>query len=480
MKRRQFLSSAAATGAFLALPSLAIKGHGARAATPRRLQADSRILDINGKSAKVFSLVNDHGAQGLALAPGERFTVELTNALAEDTIIHWHGLTPPFEQDGVPDNPLPMLQPSESRSYDFAVGKPGTFWMHAHTLQEQNLLAAPLIVHSQEDLSADRQEVVMLLHDFSFTPAEELLNSLNGGKGMTHKPGDMHSMGMDMGSMDMSSMGGMDMSGEMDLNDISYDAYLANDRTLDDPEVVSVEKGGKVLLRIINAGASTAFTVSTGGLAASLQAVDGRPVQPVAGSEFPLSMAQRIDLLVTIPKDGGQFPVLALREGAIERTGIILASQGTTVTKLSTNAEKAGPVLGLDLEMRLRSLEPLANRPADKAYAVHLAGNMMTYQWGMMGAEKISANLGERIEITMMNMSMMAHPMHLHGHDFQIVAIDGQRFSGATRDTVMVPPMRSVTIGVDMTNPGNWPFHCHHLYHMVSGMMVHIPVGQTG
>ncbi len=76
----------------------------------------------------------------------------------------------------------------------------------------------------------------------------------------------------------------------------------------------------------------------------------------------------------------------------------------------------------------------------------------------------------------MMNMSMMAHPMHLHGHAFQVVDIDGRRFAGATRDTVLVPPMKTVTIAFDAGKPGHWPFHCHHLYHMVTGMMTHIEV----
>ena len=78
---------------------------------------------------------------------------------------------------------------------------------------------------------------------------------------------------------------------------------------------------------------------------------------------------------------------------------------------------------------------------------------------------------GDRVEVTMRNASMMAHPMHLHGHHFQVVAIDGERFAGAVRDTVLVPPMRSVTIAVDAGNPGQWAFHCHHLYHMAAGMM---------
>ena len=77
------------------------------------------------------------------------------------------------------------------------------------------------------------------------------------------------------------------------------------------------------------------------------------------------------------------------------------------------------------------------------------------------------------------NGSMMAHPMHLHGHHFQVVAINGNRFSGAVRDTVLVPPMQSVTIAVDAENPGKWAFHCHHLYHMVSGMMAFLEYEET-
>ncbi|TIV69514.1 MAG: copper oxidase, partial [Mesorhizobium sp.] len=47
----------------------------------------------------------------------------------------------------------------------------------------------------------------------------------------------------------------------------------------------------------------------------------------------------------------------------------------------------------------------------------------------------------------------------------------GRRFAGAVRDTVWLPPMREVTVAFDATNPGTWAFHCHHLYHMATGMM---------
>ncbi|MEX0861095.1 MAG: multicopper oxidase domain-containing protein, partial [Cucumibacter sp.] len=352
------------------------------------------------------------------------------------------------------------------RTYDFPVGAPGTFWMHAHTLQQQGLLAAPLIVDSPDDDGRDEQEIVILLHDFSFSAPEELLAGLTGGGAMPMQHGGMGMSGSAGGAM--AGMGG-DMA--MDLNDIEYDAYLANDRTLSDPEIVPVEHGGRVRVRIINGAAATAFTIDFGELEGELIAVDGQDIDPVKGRRFPMTMGQRIDVRLQLPNEARSFPILALREGSLERTGIFLRPTGAAVTRIAAQSVDAGPVLDLALESRLKALAPLISRAADKSFQMRLIGDMAGYRWGLETNEPILADLGERIEVTMTNMSMMAHPMHLHGHHFQVVAIDGQRFSGAVRDTVLVPPMRSVTIAVDADNPGQWAFHCHHLYHMATGMM---------
>jgi FtsP/CotA-like multicopper oxidase with cupredoxin domain len=69
---------------------------------------------------------------------------------------------------------------------------------------------------------------------------------------------------------------------------------------------------------------------------------------------------------------------------------------------------------------------------------------------------------------------MMAHPMHLHGHAFQVTALSGAPLAGAVRDTVLVPPMGSVTIAFDADNPGRWALHCHNLYHMMTGMLAEV------
>ena len=284
LTRRSFIATTALTAASFGLP----RGAWAVMRRPLLLTATSRTLDIDGRAATVWGLVNAQGSIGLTLNPGQRFRVDLTNALDVDTIIHWHGQIPPNAQDGVPDIPLPMLKPGERREFDFEP-IPGTYWMHSHVpVQEMQLLAAPLIVRGAADLTADRQEVVMFLHDFTFRPAAEVLAEITGGDGSM--------AGMDMGevpparapegttSMDMGGMSGM----AMELNDFNFDAYLANDRTLSDPEVVVVENGGRVRLRIINAAAATVFWIDTGAVEGRLVAVDGHDVQPIPGRRFGL------------------------------------------------------------------------------------------------------------------------------------------------------------------------------------------------
>jgi FtsP/CotA-like multicopper oxidase with cupredoxin domain len=472
MNRRTFLKGTAAGAAALSFsPSLTLSA--LAGAQPRVLSIVRRTIEVNGRAASVFGLQQPDGKPGARFRAGETFDVTLRNQTTEPTIVHWHGLTPPWPSDGVPDAPLPLIAAGAERAFNFPVGVPGTYWMHAHTLQEQALLAAPLIVANPADDARDEQEVVILLHDFSFTSPEELLAKLTAGS----------STGMNGGGMAMGGMKGMNMSGSgsmsgmgsgamsMDLNDIDYDAYLANDRTLDDPEVIDVEKGGKVRVRIINGAAATAFTLDFGEIEGTLIAVDGQDIAPTKGRRFPMTMGQRIDVRLELPREARSFPILALREGTKERTGFILRPAGAEIAKLAPVGTDDGPVLDLMLETQLRAAAPLASRPANKAFETVLAGDMAAYRWSLQTNPPLAVDRGDRVEVTMRNMSMMAHPMHLHGHHFQVVAVDGQRFAGAVRDTVLVPPMRSVTIAVDADNPGQWAFHCHHLYHMVSGMM---------
>jgi FtsP/CotA-like multicopper oxidase with cupredoxin domain len=432
----------------------------AAAALPRLVTAGTRTLEVNGKAATVFGLTGPDGKPGLTLAPGERFAVSLVNETKGPTIIHWHGQLPPWRQDGFPWKESPAVAAGAAQSYDYAP-IPGTFWMHSHEgMQEQSLMTAPLIVHTAADQRADRQEVVLMLHDFSFRAPEEILAGLTKGTSM--------------------AMGGMAMGtgGTLDLNDVDYDAFLANDRTLADPEVIRVAAPGQIRLRVINGASASQFWVDFGALHGRVIAVDGHDVLPVSVQRVPLAIAQRMDILLDVTWQGA-FPILAQVEGKRARTGVILATQNAAVPKLSDHAETLAPPVDLSLERVLQAASPLAVRPVDVVHRVTLDGSMSPYAW-MMNKEfwpnitPLMVSPGQRAAIDMVNPTMMAHPMHLHGHEFQVVAINGAPMLGAVRDTVLVPPMGSVRIAFDANNPGRWVFHCHNLYHMMTGMMAEL------
>jgi len=479
LTRRQILASGVAMAA--ATPFLPIR-RAAAAPEPDtaklRLTADTRTLVVNGKSARVFGLIGPNEKPGITLSPGERFQVDLVNRAGTSTIIHWHGQLPPWKQDGFPWPQTPPIPAGQAQSYDYPPIA-GTFWMHSHQgLQEQSLMTAPLIVYSAEDLRADRQDVVLMLHDFSFQTPDELLAGLtnfNDGQSAMRKNGT--GMAMDMGSR---SMGAMDMEAgtTADLNDIAYDAFLANDRTLADPEVIRTEPGGRVRLRLINAASSTQFWIDLGALTGTVIAADGHPVRPVRGTHLPLAIGQRLDVLIDLPGNGA-YPIFAQVEGERTRTGIVLATSGAPVPRLAAEAGENAPPVDLSLERRFEAVTSLATRSPDVTHRVTLGGSMMPYAWSMNGeywpqVTPLTVARGRRVAIEMANHTMMAHPMHLHGHAFQVVALNGAPLAGAVRDTVLVPPMSSVTIAFDADNPGRWAFHCHNLYHMMTGMMTEV------
>ena len=472
ISRRQLLaSSGAATLGAVASSKLSISSALAFAPGATVLRITSRTIEVKGKPAKVFGLLQPNGTSGLVI-PAGRFHVRLENRADAPTLIHWHGLLPPYGQDGVPDLPQPLLPAGQSYDYDFPLTTPGTHWMHAHTLQEQQLLAAPLIVVDPAEAKADEQPIVVLFHDFSFTPPEELLAKLTGSPAAHNMPG--HSMPEAPKSPPEHGKGHGESG--MDVNDIEYDAYLANDRTLEDPEVFQVERGGRIRLRLINGATATAFWIDLGDLDGDVIAVDGNPVEHVPGRRFPLGMGQRIDIRLHLPRTEGAWPILALREGAVERTGFVLATKGGAVRRVGANSERTASALDLNLETSLLARRSLPRKAPDRRETVVLGGDMAAYRWTLDGQtygkhRPLKARAGERVEMTMRNDSMMGHPMHLHGHHFQVVAIDGRPWSGALRDTVWVPQKRAVTIAFDAGNPGTWAFHCHHLYHMATGIM---------
>ncbi|WP_333824962.1 multicopper oxidase family protein [Pinisolibacter sp.] len=518
--RRRFLAGSSALLASAFAPG------GARAAAPL-LTVGSRTLEVKGRAATVFGLLGPDGKPGHVAREGDRFAGEVVNATGAPLTMHWHGqVFAPFDQDR--SRPGGGTTPVGGRdAHDFLL-TPGTHWMHSHQMTEQRLLAAPMVTIEKD--VGDVQDVVVMLHDFAFRAPEEILAELGGGGGhgahaghgaapapapaggddhahhdapapragpapgmpmgpmgnggdhAMHGPGPGGMMGMGPGAMRGTGPGAMMgmMGGAPHANDVAYDAHLANDRTLDDPQVVRVEAGGRVRLRLINGATATAYFIDTGEVGAECVAVDGSPCRPLPGRRFPLAQGQRIDLVVTVPKSGGAFPILAQVEAARALTGIVLATAGATVKRIASEAAQAAPHTDLSLDVRLAATRPIADRPADRSFHLML-GEEPGYRWTLNGAvhgehTPLEARVGERIEIMFMNPTSMMHPMHLHGHHFQVVGTRGGRFAGPMRDTVIVPPHTPVMVALDLDKPGEWFLHCHHLYHMATGMMTELRV----
>lgn len=450
------------------------------------LRVQRRSIEVNKKPASVLGIRQPDGTPGLSTEEGKAFRVRVENELSEPTLIHWHGLTPPWQQDGVPGVSGPPVSPGGSGEYNFPLRFGGTFWMHSHQgLQEQELLAAPLIIHGRQG-QREEQEAVIMLADFSFTPAEEIYEGLRKRKragAMAGPPGAAGTGGMEPPSSKtmpakpgISGMAEASAQAKPDLNDVTYDAFLANDRTLADPEVIRVEAGGHVLLRIINSSAMSAYHLDLGALRGELVAVDGFQIHPVAGRRFPLAVAQRLNIRIKIPRSPAAYPVLAILEGGRRQTGVILQAGRAEVRSIPEITSAPSAALSLDLERMLRAEAPLAARKADRVHKIELTGNMQSYIWSLNGVAwnkdvpPLPVAEGERVELVMTNKTLMPHPMHLHGHEFQVVGIGGQRLSGAVRDTVLVTPGTEVVIAFDANNPGLWAFHCHLLYHLEAGM----------
>jgi CopA family copper-resistance protein len=114
-------------------------------------------------------------------------------------------------------------------------------------------------------------------------------------------------------------------------------------------------------------------------------------------------------------------------------------------------------------------------RAPSRSLDIHLTGNMERYMWSFDGvklsepAEPIPFRLNERVRVTLINDTMMPHPIHLHGHFFELVT--GHGANGPRKHTVNVPPGGKMTFDVTADAAGDWAFHCHNLYHMTAGMM---------
>ncbi|GAB2873433.1 multicopper oxidase family protein [Streptomyces mayteni] len=441
------------------------------------LVAAPATLDLGaGVTAATWAFDGRAPGREIRIAAGDTLAAELSNQLPDSTTtsIHWHGLALRNDMDGVPPATQRAVAAGGTFTYRFIADAPGTYFFHPHVgVQLDRGLHAPLIVEDpREPLSYDDEWVVVLddwLDGVTGTPDEAFAELGQGMGDMDH--GDMS--GMDTGgSGSFMLMGAMSELLGGDAGDVDHPHHLINGRVAEDPDVYSGRPGRRVRLRIVNAGGDTAYRVALGGHRLTITHTDGFPVEHQEVDALLVGMGERYDVLVTL--GDGVFPLVALAEGK-DATGLALVRTGSGATPSPTvRPDELDRRIATAAQLRAAEELRLPAGRADQTHRVELTGSMAGYDWAINGtpfdmadptANPLLLEEGQRVRLDFVNDTEMWHPMHLHGHTFQL----GD--TGPRKDTAIVLPGETLSVSFDADNPGQWMLHCHNAYHGEAGMM---------
>ncbi|WP_406032136.1 multicopper oxidase family protein [Nocardioides sp. NBC_00163] len=424
----------------------------------KTLTARPAILDLGGPTVSTWAYDDVLPGPLVRATAGDLVRITVDNKLPVETSVHWHGIALHNAADGVPGLTQKAVTSGRQFTYEFVAPDPGTYFYHPHVgVQLDRGLYAPLIIDDPHEPGAYDAEWIVVLDDWidgtGTTPDEVLADLMASGS----SSGGMHGMG---------GMGGSPFG---DAGDVTYPHFLINGRVGTAPDLLRAEPGQRVRIRVINAAADTIFTVALGDHRMTVTHTDGFAVQEQEAGAFYIGMGERYDVVVTLAD--GVFPLVAKPIG---KDGAALAMVRTGSGPIPTPARAAeireltGPVL-LGSDLRPADSARLPDKDIGQSVDLALSGQMSTYEWAINGApygknEPITIESGERVSMQITNMTMMTHPVHLHGHTFALP-------NGLRKDTVLLTPMQRMVVELEANNPGNWAAHCHNIYHAEAGMM---------
>jgi FtsP/CotA-like multicopper oxidase with cupredoxin domain len=317
----------------------------------------------------------------------------------------------------------------------------------------------------------------------------------------------------------------------MDVSDVYYDRFFLNGYV--ESQLSQFKAGDKVRLRISNAGASTYFWLNYGGGKFQVVANDGNDVEPTEVDRLIIAVSETYDIVLTIPEKNKSFAFQATSEDRINRS-LLYIGEGekqnmaplprlkyfegmkmmNSMMKMNGDLDDMGMNMSLNqMDMNVVMYPEITGAsnaqlkenkenqynsnalsdivtlnysmlksphntslPKDaptKVLKFELTGNMNRYVWSMDNkvvseSDKILIKKGENVKMIIYNGSMMRHPMHLHGHDFRV--LNGQGDNAPLKNIIDIMPMETDTLEFNANMEGDWFFHCHILYHMMSGM----------
>jgi FtsP/CotA-like multicopper oxidase with cupredoxin domain len=462
------------------------------------LTIEEQTVSPAGKAVRGFTINGGIPGPTLRFLEGDFARIRVHNHLKrETTSTHWHGLLLPNEQDGVPHVTTPPIQPGTTHTFGFDLRHSGTYWYHSHThLQEQNGVFGSIVVlpRNGEPVKADREQV-LVLSDWTNTDPMEVMRMLMRGSdyfGLMRRNSQSILGAWQRGMLKDYFSREWDRMMPMDISDVGYHGFLVNGLRQTRIEGKPRER---VRLRIINASAASYFYLHSSAGPMTIVAADGPAVEPVKVDRFLMAIAETYDVIITIPASGEY----ELRATTQDGSGHISAFFGSgehhpasdpprpnlyqmdEMLNLALEEQEDDPRASLKLPrpgspyLVLRSVKDttLPAKLPRRKITMHLTGDMNRYVWSFNGktiAQEpyVMIKKGEIIELELVNDTMMHHPIHLHGHFFRLLMGNGAR--SPLKHTVDVPPMSKRTVEFEANEAKDWMFHCHILYHMMSGM----------
>ncbi|NRD77881.1 multicopper oxidase family protein [Bacillus sp. BRMEA1] len=444
------------------------------------LEAKETKIKYNNKLVETAMTFNGSvPGQEIRVKEGQKVTIHFKNSLKEDTTLHLHGLSDANNMDGVPDVTQKPIKPGQTFDYTFTAPNPGTYWYHSHTNEATQIMDGLYGVLIVEPKNGEKVEIdkAITINERSSMSSMDMSNI-----------GDMSNMGSMDNMGNMSNMGNMNMGSttKSQTSDSSeatmmsmYDTSIINGKISPSIQPIVVKKGDTVKLRFVNTGLFTE-NIQIPAHQFKVIAYDGENVNKptiISNQLTQIAPGERYDVEFKANNPGNWGIRIYSQDNAKLKAVIPLTYKGYENQKVKT-----GGIINkfFDFSTYGKSSQKVILTPT-KEYQMNLGTNDggMTFTINskkMPNPEIYNVKKGDVVRFTITNQTNVDHPMHLHGHHFQVLSRNGVPFIGSEvmKDSINVKPGETYVIQFVADNPGTWLFHCHELHHAESGMVSEI------
>jgi FtsP/CotA-like multicopper oxidase with cupredoxin domain len=401
----------------------------------------------------------------LRLRQATPFHATVENRLSESTTVHWHGIRLPNAMDGVPGLTQKTISPGDHFEYAFTPPDAGTFWYHSHDdslVQMGRGLAGALIVEEAEPPVVDR-ELLWIIQDWRLTKDAQIA------------PGFDNRM------------------------ETAMDGRVGNTVTINGrmPDALSVRAGERIRLRLVNAAIARIMALRFESHRPVIVALDGQPCEPhePADGRVLLGPAMRADVMLDMQGEPGHsYRVVDDFYDRLSYTLVRLSYDpvqplrqhpSDASLRLPPNPlPRPDPANALVHEVRMQggmmggmgmTGGGMSGMAAGAVWAIN--GHSMTGDGNAGMPPLFDIARGRTCILDFRNETAWWHPMHLHGHSFNVISRDNTPVPHHEwGDTVLVQPRAQVRVAFVADNPGDWMLHCHVMEHQVGGLMTTIRV----